>query len=107
MGGVSQERPGGNAINIGDSKYRIVQDCSRMYGEKLKIYHIEKIDITNGIYREKLYEEIEAKALERDSKINFRRIHTLTRSGHFEAVDFYYDRFYLLKPLRLIKGLRE
>lgn len=97
---LSKERPGGNAISIGGKVYRILQDCSVQYGEKIKVYCTCIQDQYRGDYTEEYAGEIRADMLITDRNANFTRIHTLTRSGEYEAVDTLYKRFYVTKPIR-------
>lgn len=94
------DRPGGNVLSIGGKSYRVLQDCSRVYGEKLKLYEIVKLDDTKCEYQELFAGEITADSIPTNEKIKFERIHTLTRNGKLEAVDLWYSKFYLSKPLK-------
>ena len=42
---AANDRPGGNVLTINGKNYRVLQDCSKIYGEKLKLYEITKINV--------------------------------------------------------------
>lgn len=98
------DRPGGNVLSLGGKRYRVLQDCGRVYGEKLKLYEIVKLDDTKCEYQEEFVGEITADRMPTNIKRKFERIHTLTRNGNLEAVDLLYNRFYLTKPLKKLKN---
>lgn len=100
------DRPGGNVLSLGEKRYRVLQDCSRVYGEKLKLYEIVKLDDTKCEYQEVFAGEITADRIPTNIKRKFERIHTLTRNGNLEAVDLLYNRFYLTKPLKKLRQWR-
>lgn len=95
--GASHERPAGNPITIDGISYRVLQDCSRCYGEKIKLYKINNLSVKD--YREEYAADITVNMLDTNSRAHFERVHTITRSDTCESVDFCYERFYLTKPL--------
>lgn len=97
------DRPGGNVLSIGGKSYRVLQDCSRVYGEKLKLYEIVRLDDAKCEYQEIFAGEITADRIPTNIKRKYERIHTLTMNGNLEAVDLLYNRFYPTKPLKKLK----
>lgn len=102
---ASDERPGGNIITINGANYRVLQDCSEEYGKRLKIYEITEFDLESMCYQEEFVNDINIEKISINIKKSYNRVHTLTRSENFEAIDSQYSRFYLFKPLRKIKSL--
>ena len=94
---VSNERPAGNVLTVQEKDYRLLQDCSKVYGEKIKVYSVDNAQ--PDTYCETYVGDIIAGHLHTDTGIVYERTHTLTRSGGIEAVDFCYQKFYLLKPI--------
>ena len=94
---ASNERPAGNMLTIGGNKYRLLQDCSKVYGEKIKVYLIDNSNPHS--YRETYVGDITANILRTNTGISYERTHTLTRASNIEAVDFCYKKFYLTKPI--------
>lgn len=101
------DRPGGNVLSIGGKSYRVLQDCSRVYGEKLKLDEIVKLDDVKCEYQEEFAGEITADRIPTNIKRKYERIHTLTRNGKLEAVDLWYSKFYLSKPLKKLRRWRR
>lgn len=100
---ASDERPGGNIIIVNGEKFRVLQDCSEYYGRRLKLYKITECNIESMTYSEEYYDDITIDKIPVDIKKPFDRIHTITRSGDYEAIDSLYSRFYITKPFRRIK----
>ncbi|MBE6927929.1 MAG: hypothetical protein E7467_05510 [Ruminococcaceae bacterium] len=93
------ERPGGNAIQTAGAIYRPLQDCKNSYGDHLLL---TKMDDASP-YSESLHDSIHMKdVIALRDRTNYKRIHTLNRSGNIEVVDFGFDKFYLTKFLRKI-----
>ena len=89
-------RPAGR-LYVEDGKLiRPAQDCSRKYGENLFFYRVE--GVTDGKISEKLIGIISAN--ETDNR--FQRIHTYNRDSVYETVDFFKERFHLLRPFKLV-----
>jgi hypothetical protein len=102
---LSDERPGGNIITVNGKFYRVLQDCSVNYGEKLKIYQFLIGNKSADSYSEKLIGEVNADMIHTDQHVKFIRIHTLTRSECYEGIDMLYKRFYISRPLKGIKRI--
>ena len=101
---ASDERPGGNTIRINGVNYRVLQDCSEEYGKRLKVYEITEFNLETMIYNEKYIDDINIDIIPINIKKPYDRVHTLTRSENFEAIDSQYSRFYFSKPIRKIKS---
>lgn len=99
------KRPGGNPITYNGSVYRLLQDCSKFYGEKLLIYQLNNVVDSIEKWTEEYVGQISADMIHTDQKVLFSRIHTLTRSENYEAIDLLYKRFYITKPFNGVKRL--
>lgn len=99
---LSTDRPGGNIVELSDEKFRILQDCSESYGKQLKVFQIRNIDFNNESFEEEFIKTISIDDVPFHQKKKFDRIHTLTRSGEFEAIDTQYSKFFPNKPLQKI-----
>jgi hypothetical protein len=73
-------RPAGPLFELGGQLYRPAQDCSTMYGGALTICRIDQL--SRNAYRQTPVGHISGKA---------HGVHTYTRSGPFEIVDFFGD----------------
>lgn len=104
VAGLSDERPAGNAFYWQDKLIRPLQDCSRCYGEKVKIYNI--LD-DSDICKEEYLFSISNNSIISGKGRKYEFIHTLNRTGNIEVVDLCYKRFYITKPVRrLIQKLQ-
>lgn len=97
MGGQQDERPGGNAFAIGEDVIRPLQDCSRVYGEKIWLYAAPK---EMPRLPEKLLGEVSADCVAVRGGKKYERMHTLNRTENYEVIDLEYKKFYPLKPMR-------
>ena len=100
IGQVAQERPGGNAININGKHYRVLQDCSHVYGEKLKLYRIDEFDYSCKRYSETFVGEVSTEMINTKSRVHFERIHTLSVSDNVQAVDLLFTRYSIFLPVK-------
>lgn len=94
---ASSERPAGNLMKLNGIVYRFLQDCSRCYGEKVKVFQI--IDLNKDTFAEEYIADITPEKLPVKSNVIFERTHTFNRSSKCEVVDFCYNRFYLTNPI--------
>lgn len=98
----SEERPGGNTLCVNGTLYRPLQDCERVYGERLKLYQVDCLSENAEEYKEHYFGAITAAQLPTDKHAEFVRTHTISRSGEYEAVDVLYKKFYLFKGFKKI-----
>lgn len=105
--GLSQERCGGNCLSLDGDMIRVLQDCSRMYGEKILFSRINGIDkIETGQAQEKPLAQLTCDDVLFDEGRNvFERLHTFNRSPHHEVIDVLEHRFVWTKPIRKIVEL--
>lgn len=105
---ASDDRPGGNVIAIDGKNYRILQDCSEDYGVRLKVYEISGLSEAISDAEDKLIGTIDVSILPLNKNKPFYKIHTLSRSDRYEAIDLLYNRFYISKPIRrILRMIRE
>ena len=107
MGGQRDERPGGNALVMGDELVRPLQKCDRVYGEKLLLYAAKE-----GIPRtcERKIGEVTVGCVDVHGVQKYERLHTLNRTKNYEVIDLLYKKVYPLKSLRriwkIVKGFK-
>ncbi len=99
----TNDRPGGNFININGIKYHPVQDSTHFYGEQLNIFEVEIFNET--LFLEKNINCINVNKMLPNGKHCFSRIHTFNRLDKFETIDLLYNKFYITKPLRKFKNI--
>ena len=97
---MKNERNGGNVFDEDGVSYRVLQDCSRQYGEKLLIRRIDNDDFEGGLASDASVLEIVPKDLKLD---NFKYVpticHTYNRSERLEVIDFGAERFIWFGPV--------
>jgi len=97
---MMNERNGGNVFDEAGSSYRVLQDCSKRYGERIMIRRIISDDFENGSASDSPALDILPKDLNLDKpKWIPNYCHTYNRSEHLEVVDFNAERFNWLGPL--------
>lgn len=102
--GLLNERCGGNMFVNDRCAYRVLQDCSRNYGEKVIINRIECDDFENGLARDTQHIEIRPYDLHLSTNQRPIRCHTYNRSEEFEVVDFQSSRFIWFGPISSIRN---
>lgn len=104
MHGQQDERPGGNAFMVNDDIVRPLQECRKVYGEKVLLYTAPK-----GTPRscERLLSEVTAGCIDMCCCKKYERLHTLNRTDNYEVIDLQYKKFYPLKPVRRILQMIE
>ena len=90
-------RNGGQIINLNSKSYRISQDCSKIYGEKIGIHEI--IEISPEIYSEITVKEISLKK----GLVNC--CHTLNECGDLTLIDRRRERLYLKSFAEIFQSL--
>ena len=101
---MMKERSGGNCFEQGGESLRVLQDCSRTYGEKIIINRIDCDDFESGNAADSLAFEI----LPQNLKFNTKRIypincHTYNQTFQFEVVDCLAERFVWFKPFLTLR----
>jgi len=100
---LNQERCGGNCLSLNGEVVRVLQDCSRMYGEKILFSRLEDLNkIEVGLAQEQPIAELTCNGVLFDKKYGFERLHTFNRSLHYEVIDVLEHRIVLTKPIRKI-----
>ncbi len=94
------ERPGGTFYKEDGKLKRVIQDCHRTYGEYIRIYDVERID--KEFFIEKEEKSVRVKDYKLDIPRRYQFTHQYSVSEHYEAIDFYYPRFYWNKLYRMI-----
>lgn len=92
-------RPAGTLIKVGDIFYRPSQDCRWTYGEKVLW---NRFVTYKGGFKEILDGELDNKSVIIDGKRGVDKIHTFSRAGSYEAIDYYVYTFDLLKRLKIM-----
>lgn len=87
-------RAGGNVYRYGEHAVRALQNNMYFYGQSLRIVNIE-----DG----KTLSEILPSEIITNKNCVYRRIHTYSNVGSFEAIDLSDYRFNLFKPLKKLK----
>ena len=96
---MMNERSGGNYFEKDGVGFRVLQDCSRTYGEKLIINRIENGDFGGGHAADSLSFEIRPQDLRfKGLDIKPKCCHTYNRSAKYEVVDFLAERFVWFLP---------
>lgn len=98
------ERSGGNYFERDGKKYRVLQDCSRTYGEKVLINRIDCCDFEGGNASDSLSVEI----LPQNLVFNIHGIrsincHTYNQTAHYEVIDFLAERFVWFQPFIILR----
>ena len=88
-------RPAGRLYEEDGKIIRPAQNCSRKYGENLFFYKIE------GFENDELIECLERTLSADETDTRFQRIHTYNRDSVYETVDFFKEKFHLLRPFKL------
>lgn len=91
-GNFSQERAGGTFYTVGGKDYRVIQDCTRCYGEFLKVYETDAITLDE--INEHEIRRLFAEDLLLDKDRGIERVHTYNNNGRYETVDFLYRKIY-------------
>ncbi len=103
---LNQERCGGNCLSLNGKSIRVLQDCSRMYGEKILFSRLDDINkIDAGLAQEQPIFELTCTDVLFDKKYSFERLHTFNRSLHYEVIDVLEHRVVLTKPIRKIQEI--
>ena len=92
-------RPAGRLYKDGSRIIRPAQDCSIKYGEAILLYEVDCFD-NNGLFVEHLIKRITAK--DYFAKEGLDRIHHITKSGNYEVVDAFEERFDLFRPIKIL-----
>ena len=89
----------GGFIDYKDSIYRVSQDFTNFYGEKISIFKI--VSCSNSIYLEEKILDLDVKKLE----IDYLGIHTLTNYKDYFLLDAKRKEFNLLNPFKKFLAL--
>ena len=100
--GMMNERSGGNCFVLDGVTYRVLQDCSNDYGEKLIIRQIRNSDFEDGLASDSEFVDILPADLNLDGNRSPLRCHTYNCSEHLEVVDFLEERFIWYGPISSI-----
>ena len=98
-GEFCKERPGGTFFENKGKLMRAIQECSRVYGEYIKLYVVENIDKSQ--FNEKLKKIIKVENIRFDQKNNFERTHQLSKSNNYILIDYFFKNYYWNKFMRL------
>lgn len=91
-GDFSQERAGGTFYIAQGKLRRVIQDCTRCYGEFLKIYESDTVTVDE--INEHEIGRVFASDLTLDENRGVKRVHTYNNNGKYETIDFLYRKFY-------------
>lgn len=95
-------RPAGMFYEECGALIRPAQDCSKKYGENLIFYEV------NGLDDEKMVESYKGLVTAEEVDNRYQRIHTYNRNSLYETVDFFNEKFHLLRPIKLsLKILKQ
>ena len=101
---MMNERSGGNFFEQDGGQYRVLQDCSRTYGEKVIINRIDCDDFEGGNASDSFSLEILPQNMEFNLKnIEARCCHTYNQIAGFEVVDFLSERFVWFMPFLIFR----
>lgn len=102
---LNSERCGGNCLEIGGQVIRVLQDCSRVYGEKLLFYRLkDKQLLDDGFASDEFIASLTSEDVKVSDYNHFERLHTLNRSANVEVIDLLEHRRIYLKPIRWLMG---
>lgn len=90
-------RPAGSLFKINEQWIRPSQDGRRMYGEKVLFNRVE--NLTEAQYQETPYGILSIDRISTDEAIRFTKVHTFNRSGGYEVIDLYFEKFMLRRPV--------
>lgn len=94
------ERNGGNVFDIGAETYRVLQDCSTRYGERILLRRIDSSDFENGLAADTPAVDVSPSDLRLDKmRLVATSCHTYNRSEHIEVVDIKAERFVWFGPI--------
>lgn len=97
---MMNERNGGNVVEEQGMCYRVLQDCTSRYGERLLIRRIGNDDFEGGNAADAPVLEVTPSDLKLDRvKSVPSTCHTYNRSEHLEVVDFSGERFVWFGPV--------
>lgn len=103
---LNAERCGGNCLSLNGDIIRVLQDCSRMYGEKIMFSRLKNVDlIDKGLAHDEPLATLTTNDIALDNNRRFERLHTFNRSAHLEVIDVFDYRFVMSKPVRKLYGL--
>ena len=103
---LNAERCGGNCLSYNGDIIRVLQDCSRMYGERILFSRLKNVDlIESGLAHDEPLATLTTHDISFDFNRKFERIHTFNRSAHHEVIDVFDYRFVLSKPIRKLYEL--
>ncbi len=99
-GSYCEERPGGTFYIENGQLKRVIQDCHKTYGDYIRIYSVDRMDM-------EVFEEHEEKVIKVndyifETKLRYQHTHQYSVSEHYEAIDYYYPKFYWNHLFRLI-----
>ena len=99
-------RPAGTPFVLPNgTSVRPTQDCRILYGGSIRYLSFTE---DGGAFKEEETGTLSPSSVESDLPYKVLGIHTVNRCGQFEAVDLFYRRFSLLKPLKaLIRRLNR
>lgn len=89
-------RAGGNVFEQNDLYCRAVQDNKYFYGQKLNIINC---------FNNNVIDELKPIDILNDKNITFKRLHTYSKSGEYEAIDLSSYKFNLFKIIKKMKGV--
>ena len=92
-------RPAGTIIRVENKVYRPSQDCRNTYGERVLW---NKIIFDGGYEEVNLIDGIDNKNVLIEGKKGVDKIHTFSRAGSYEAIDYYVYTFDLLKRVKIM-----
>lgn len=98
-GNLCTIRPAGNILYVDNNFYRPLQDCSRMYGERILFYKLSNPEKAKT-YHESFYGVLDTSHIQTNSKHTFKRVHTFNRDSDLEVIDLLRTTFNITKPFR-------
>lgn len=101
---MMNERSGGNSYKQGKEEYRVLQDCSRTYGEKIMINRIGCDDFEGGNASDSCSYEICPQNLRfKLGGYNPSCCHTYNQTVQYEVIDFLAERFVWFQPFLILR----
>lgn len=102
---MTHERSGGNCLWVDGKEIRVLQDCSKRYGERILFYKIQDRDLLDvGKASDSFISSFSCDDVNVSKKYKFERLHTFNRSDHIEVIDLLEHRVVILKPLQWLIG---
>ncbi len=96
-----RERPGSTFFTKDDQYYHCVQDCNEAYGHHMHLWQVDEFSMER-------FQETEKKEIFIDDwevlphKYELVRTHTYNCNQKYEVIDFWFDKFYIMKPVHML-----